>query len=973
MASSTAREETHQVLEFKPPDTSPHLTGAEPATFNGNYQSGIRISQEVEAKQQPAVFSDQHEVPETATGVIDEIQILKAKILELERRSIADRRGTSDDHEEIKKDIEPGPNLQLVAEMQEYRRREASLYRHRKEWEMKGGPGDWQLWSGPRDYLSLSDHGPWRYNWQLHYFGRAPYNAPDPFSHACSQEQCDLININNDDNDVKSALNTEERDEYDYTIDYGDRRERLRKSFEWEMDRLYLNEETDRRRLAKAKEAKEQRQMEQDIAKAKLKQSDGDNSKMAAKGTSDLGTGTVAEDKALDTDETPKPVEPFYAEFEWHAFKRLGLTPTGGYAKDGKVCIVDVLVGDPVIDDRDGRQWYGYSGRRRLRKGFITQANVSVSGTPVQEVLPERIRIRSKEINQIMAKILSAPVIALASKNVPIVFVRPFKAILYCEQTLRDWCTALEEKFSHSSGIDDGASARRDILEKGTPMEDDSLHNGRELIPSTIVNYEPPRDNKSTATGEEDNQKHEPGGESKEQEDCIDEEGKAQLGKKQDNKREDGKGRDYDGEDDKGGDDKGGDDKGGDDKGGDDKGGDDKGDDNDDPDDITRSRTALDHLKCLLGFTDSVILARRAYLDSPTCHKIHFSDLWLLFRPGIEVIRADGKQAYRVIEVNSAPHRVVPPWERYWVAPVANNRTKPPFRIKCVYIDFDGKHLGPVNKTFDFKRFEGEQDVTSLEVYPLRLFQPRQSGVTETEWKDFESMAVPEDQRYRQKLMHRGAKFLDVISVKHMYYAGPTLGARDEIESQVVIDFETAFSSEDKAQQLWKPELNVILGNPSAYDEPDEGEEEDGCRGECCRNSVVYDDTFLEWKMRTDYTESLLPKEHGEQPSVAIVPRLLKEVERRSISDDELVIMSHRVFGFVLRSRKWGMFLICSSQNPLTHSCFSELILDLSLQCSWTCRFSMMPTPLRRRPRKLYHPGKTKLRNRQSWHSTAWC
>jgi hypothetical protein len=920
MASFTAREETHQVPEFNPPDTSPHLTGAEPATVNENYQSDIRTSQEVGGKQQLAVSSDQHEVPETATGVIDEIQILKAKVLEPERRSIADRRRTSDDYEEIKEDIEPDPNPQLVAEMQEYRRREAFLYRHRKEWERQGVPGDWRLTVDESDYLDAARHGPWNYQWKLRYRGRTPYNAPDPFSHACSREQRGLININNNGNNVKSALNTEERDEYDYTIDYGDRRERLRKSFEWEMDRLYLAEETNRRRLAKAKEAEEQRQREQDIAEAEVKQSKGDISKVAAKKTTELGTSTVAEDKALDADENPKLVEPFYAELEWHAFKRLALTPIGSYVKDGKVCIIDVLVGDPVIDDRDGRQWYGYSGGRRPRKGFIAQTKISASGTPGQEVLPERIRIRSKEIKEIMAKILTELESVLdTSENVPIVFVRPFKAIICCEQTLRDWCTALEEKFSHSSGANDGASARKSILGKGTTVEDDIPHKDRELISSTIADSQPPQDKEgsSTAIGEQESRKHGLEGESKGRGECEDEKGKEQVSKEQDNEKEDDKGRDG-----KEGTDNGDDDKGENDRKEDDKGEDDKEDDDDDLDDITTSQTALDHLKCLLSFTDSVILARRAYLDSPTCHKIHFSDLWLLFRPGIEVIGADGKQAYRINEVNSAPHRAAPPWERYWVGPVANKRTKAPFRIKCVYIDFDGKHLGPVNKTFDFKRFEGEQDVTSLEVYPLRLFHPRQSGVTETEWKDLVSMAVPEDQRYRQKLMRRGAKFLDVISVKHMYYTGPTLGARDEIESQVVIDFETAFSSEDKAQQLWKPELNMLLGNPSADDEVDEEKADNGCRGDCCLGDIVYDDTFLERKMRTDYTESLLPKEHGEQPSVAIVPRLLKEAERRSISDDELVIMSHRVFGFVLRSRKWGMFLGCSSQNPLTHLLF---------------------------------------------------
>ncbi|UKZ45950.1 hypothetical protein TrVGV298_000145 [Trichoderma virens] len=258
----------------------------------------------------------------------------------------------------------------------------------------------------------------------------------------------------------------------------------------------------------------------------------------------------------------------------------------------------------------------------------------------------------------------------------------------------------------------------------------------------------------------------------------------------------------------------------------------------------------------------------------------------------MEVIGSDGKQAYRVISVTSAKHRVASP-----------------FNITCIYIDFDGKNIGPVTKIFDFKRFDGEKEVTLLEVYPLHLHPVKQSDFDDSTWAEIEPL--PPSQRYRHKLIRRGAMFLEVAAVKHMYYAGPTLEVRDDVEGQVVIDFETAFSVEDETQKQWKPVLQPLIGNPSV--EEDDEAMEARCRGRCCEGDVVYDDMYIDDQQKTEYLDSLLPKMTAlnEQPSIAIFPRSLKELQAGTedfpyVTDEELVIMSYRVFGFVLRNRKWA-------------------------------------------------------------------
>jgi hypothetical protein len=46
----------------------------------------------------------------------------------------------------------------------------------------------------------------------------------------------------------------------------------------------------------------------------------------------------------------------------------------------------------------------------------------------------------------------------------------------------------------------------------------------------------------------------------------------------------------------------------------------------------------------------------------------------------------------------------------------------------------------------------------------------------------------------------------------------------------------------------------------------------------------------------------------GSLPSATIYPRTLEESKTKmnKFTEDELIIMSHKVFGFVLRDRTWG-------------------------------------------------------------------
>jgi len=300
--------------------------------------------------------------------------------------------------------------------------------------------------------------------------------------------------------------------------------------------------------------------------------------------------------------------------------------------------------------------------------------------------------------------------------------------------------------------------------------------------------------------------------------------------------------------------------------------------------DVTTSEVAYEHLRCLIEFMDTKIQPKLRSLTSGACKTVSFNDIWYLFKPGDEVVDQSRKQAYRVLEVSSVCHKVIPPWRNYYDKSSAKSE-ETPVRLHCVYVDFDGKALGPVSKIFEIPRFDGERAITSLEVYPLRFAERDGSGA------------------FRQKLLDRGRMFLDVAGVKHMHYNGLTLSARDEVDSQVVVDFEEAFVA--KGNGHWMPELEHLIGQSKLRKHDDDDEK---CGAECCRAENIHKDDDVETKRSQDYMASLIPEDRIRQPSIAIYTRLLKDTgsSENALTDNELVIMTYRVFGFVLRSRKWG-------------------------------------------------------------------
>lgn len=794
-----------------------------------------------------------------------EIETLKDKLLELEEKihEAPNKLSGQTSHALEESPITPTveePNSQS----DEYRGALENLYSHRRYWETTQGPGRWssRLYRGDRRHVLQGYQG---YEGPIvPEYDRAAYSS-NIISSKNKFTRPRLSDMLNDDVYEFAQRPDGAEQEFDRTIAYGKRRERLRQNFEWELDRLFMEEEFQQMRIDEARK----------IRTATEREEAGEEGEPESGSESQVPEGPK-------TAEPESPVELRYVD--WYAYADWFRT-----RNVSAIATVEVLLGEPV-DFESGPEddaFFRFRPLLRRRPEGFKQPSRTMNG---RGQLPERVRIHSSALMEVLAKILSKnPQTLSMHRNVPVrrqdnllplVDVRPFKALVYCYETLQKMTSRLEKYLTprvDSEQENDSVTAQSGLLSEA-----------RTLKPI-------------------DDQQDDGSGGSETSSEYTQDEGREDYEKNDVDNYRDVSGitkptairQDIDG--------------------------------------IT-TPTALRHLRCLLKFLDEDVLSRREYLNDRKCSKVWFSDMDFLFTPGTHVIENNGKQVYRVIDVQSPEHQKSP---RTWAKAA-------PCSITCIYIDFDGKIIGPVVQNFEISKFDGEKDVTALAVYPVRFCTSwKRTDFSEAQWEKVEGLS--DHLKLRHSLVARGQKFLEAAAVKQMYYTGPTLDTREDVESQVVIDFDAALSGDNTSQKKFQPRVQPLpmiferLNKNSTYKQHDSDSESSSergggvsadmaCQGNCCfGQSILHEDDNLSRLRRAAFLKSLLPQSQSfnTQASIAVIPRALGDLHmtgQPAVSDDDLLIMSFRVFGFILHNRKWGKL----HQHLLYFCVYSILMMENS-------------------------------------------
>lgn len=523
------------------------------------------------------------------------------------------------------------------------------------------------------------------------------------------------------------------------------------------------------------------------------------------------------------------------------------------------MCPIEVIAKDP--ESRTILLLGAERKERKLRSGGQTLPTENNEEPYEQRPLPERIKTYSAPLMVILSQ-MTSDAVWTQSLGSSIVLLRPFQDLFYYEALLRQWLARLEKDFAGSDGSIDIPETPTRTGENDHKMEgakSASFEGSTGSLPS-------------------------PASTSAEQQKVVDSKHPGRSNVDDGNAYRENNDRGFEGE-----------------EADFQNNGNDSDSDSEDSrsheKQLANSMTALIHLRSLVEFVDNRLKPRQDHVESSICSHVSFHDLWHLFKPGTEVIEQGGKQAFVVLRVEVPVHKIEEPWDR-WSKKLAGDseeqatKDRSHFTLHCVSIDFDGKDFGPVSKAFIVSPFGDLKPVMSLPIFPVRFKGPST----------------------RENLIQRGRLLLEVADFKAMYYTGATLDKGDEIDSQVVIDISEALADDDRSA-AWKPTISPVNTAP-------EDRRDAYCDAFCCRYHPIMDGFSTDLKMTTDYIGSLVPDARAQ--SLILSPRSLENTlgSIDELTETELLIMTYRVFGFVLRSRKWGkisfhnLILAASSEYP---------------------------------------------------------
>lgn len=302
------------------------------------------------------------------------------------------------------------------------------------------------------------------------------------------------------------------------------------------------------------------------------------------------------------------------------------------------------------------------------------------------------------------------------------------------------------------------------------------------------------------------------------------------------------------------------------------------------------SAEALHDLNCLINFMDEYLTPRVQRYQNLNHPKIRFDELWYLFSPGDDVISGqDPSKALRVLTTcggryNLATSEFLDSDTNAPKKNVANN-----FQVRAVYLDFDGKRFGAVDQEFQIEPFENEKDVTSLKIFPLRY--------------------LLDAQKLRRDLTTRGRSFVECTKPQVRHFKGRMLSSdwsgnpledtrrsathNEDVDAQIIIDADRALRS----NHGWTPKFADMSARNTFKSDARETLQklEHHCKEFDWCGASIDEDAYFDTKRMEDLVE--------EHP---ILGSSDNHTVTEGLHEEYLPIVSGFVFGFILRTRKWG-------------------------------------------------------------------
>ncbi len=366
--------------------------------------------------------------------------------------------------------------------------------------------------------------------------------------------------------------------------------------------------------------------------------------------------------------------------------------------------------------------------------------------------------------------------------------------------------------------------------------------------------------------------------------------------------------------------------------------------------DLLNSFTALLHVGKYIEFVEEHIVPHWEHAAGTSKRWIRFDELWMSFKPGeLLHIVPEGDKAEHVIardrlwKRSEIYHRT---WRLYALELSCVSNHSPNdlwpdeengnsanwLELHCYFIDFDGTSYVPVRNSFRIPSYQGERDITSYDLYPMRFARDADKTTSD--------------------LANKGAWFCQALRLKHLRYEGWTLTRgpvqeatgydtrnnawtfdikptpRQYVDDNVMIDFAEGFNSE---RTVGPDPSTWLQGFRDWFDDSNWKDGDDTMFIKHWKTSAAGEFVCVGYTEETtqrseQYSEKMTADQQSSSPVLQAhkVGKILTELGK-----EDCVLLPQRVVAYTFRDRKF-VLLDCQFLKPLlvAEDAFKDLRID---------------------------------------------